>query len=195
MTQPHDSVKSEISPRAILRKELLNNRRNSAVIERQEWDKHISLMLLDLLQRHPPACLGVFWPIKAEPNLQNLYQKIHDTKIPMALPQVIGKNQALAFLPWMPDDLMIADSFGIPTPANRERVVQPDMLLIPCVGFNAKYFRLGYGAGFYDRTLAIKPRPIAIGVAYELSRTHFESHIFDIAMDFIVTELTTKILL
>jgi 5-formyltetrahydrofolate cyclo-ligase len=61
-------------------------------------------------------------------------------------------------------------------------------LLIPCVGFNTARFRLGYGGGFYDRTLALSPRPFALGIAYQLSRAEFAAQAHDVAMDTVLTE-------
>jgi 5,10-methenyltetrahydrofolate synthetase len=68
--------------------------------------------------------------------------------------------------------------------------VVPQALLIPPVGFDARGFRLGYGGGFYDRTLAsLAPRPLAIGVAFELSRVDsIRPQPFDLPMDYVVTE-------
>ncbi len=77
---------------------------------------------------------------------------------------------------------------GVQVPAASSAEVAPELLLIPCVGFNQERFRLGYGGGFYDRTLAARPRPRAIGVAYECSRAEFSVEAHDIALDAVVTE-------
>ncbi|MDE2430963.1 MAG: 5-formyltetrahydrofolate cyclo-ligase, partial [Burkholderiales bacterium] len=76
----------------------------------------------------------------------------------------------------------------IPVPAQREHLLMPDALLIPCVGFNAGNFRLGYGGGYYDRTLALQPRPVALGVAYQCALADFRAAEHDIALDKIFTE-------
>lgn len=78
--------------------------------------------------------------------------------------------------------------YGIPVP-DGTAAVTPDALLIPCVGFSAEKFRLGYGGGFYDRTLAALPgKPVAIGIGYEGCRIVLEPAAHDIPMDWIVTE-------
>ena len=87
---------------------------------------------------------------------------------------------------WSPGDAMTKDSFGIPIPVVCEMIL-PQALLIPCVGFNENGYRLGYGGGFYDRTLAQDLRPMAIGIAYQNSQVLFQENTFDIQMDFIVT--------
>ena len=107
----------------------------------------------------------------------------------VALPVVLQKNHPLEFRPWTPGTRMEAGVWNIMHPAEGPSV-QPAALLIPLVGFDARGYRLGYGAGFYDRTIAIfDTPPLKIGVGFELSRldTIFpQDH--DIPMDVIVTE-------
>jgi 5-formyltetrahydrofolate cyclo-ligase len=73
-------------------------------------------------------------------------------------------------------------------PSPPQVIVQPQALLIPCVGFNRQRMRLGYGGGYYDRTLAASPRPLAIGIAYRGSLATFAADPYDIALDAIITE-------
>jgi 5,10-methenyltetrahydrofolate synthetase len=105
------------------------------------------------------------------------------------LPVVLAADSSLAFRAWSPAVAMTTDRYGIPVPASGEPVL-PEALLIPLVGFDATGFRLGYGGGYFDRTLAsLRPRPLAIGVGFELSRLdslHREPH--DQPLDLIVTE-------
>jgi 5,10-methenyltetrahydrofolate synthetase len=106
-----------------------------------------------------------------------------------ALPVVAGKGQPLAFREWHPGVAMRSGALGIPAPVDTPLVV-PDAALVPLVAFDAQGFRLGYGGGFFDRTLAaLARRPLAIGVGFEVQRLptiHPQPH--DIPMDFIVTE-------
>ena len=106
-----------------------------------------------------------------------------------ALPVVVAKNAPIEFWQWQPDTLLQRGFWNIPVPAER-RLVHPDALLIPLVGYDAAGFRLGYGGGYYDRTLAVAaPRPFCIGVGYddaEIATIYPQPH--DIPMDFIVTE-------
>lgn len=82
---------------------------------------------------------------------------------------------------------MVKDSVGVAIPASGEEV-QPDALLIPCVGFNEQRYRLGYGGGFYDRTLAQAGRPVTVGIAYESARTRFDADAHDVPLDYLITE-------
>ena len=80
---------------------------------------------------------------------------------------------------------------GIAVPAPPRTVVQPQALLVPCVGFNADRIRLGYGGGFYDRTLENMPRPLTIGIGYACAQADFDAAPHDVALDMIVTEGTS----
>jgi len=80
------------------------------------------------------------------------------------------------------------DDYGIPLPAQREHFIVPEVLLIPCVGFTAHGYRLGYGGGYYDRTLALHTECRAIGIAYHSALSEFARGVHDIRMHEILTE-------
>ena len=90
---------------------------------------------------------------------------------------------------WRPGDPLIDGVWGIPIPQKRE-ITLPQAVLAPLVGFDRQCYRLGYGGGYFDRTLAaLTPRPVAIGVGFELSQLEtIHPQDFDIPMDLIVTE-------
>jgi 5,10-methenyltetrahydrofolate synthetase len=106
-----------------------------------------------------------------------------------ALPEVAGKHEPLKFRQWWGDAPMKTGAYGIPVP-DATPLVSVGAMVIPMVGFDQRGFRLGYGSGYFDRTLASSvPRPVAIGVAFEIARLadlHPQPH--DIPMDFVVTE-------
>lgn len=105
------------------------------------------------------------------------------------MPAVVGTDAPMTFRAWTADSAMIMDRHGIPIPAD-DAVLIPDVVLLPLVAFDARGFRLGYGGGYFDRTLAaIVPRPLAVGVGFELARVdsiHPQAH--DIPLDAVVTE-------
>lgn len=105
------------------------------------------------------------------------------------LPAVIAKGAAVEFRSWRPDAPMTRDLCNIPVPAERE-LLEPDALVVPLVGFDAQRFRLGYGGGYYDRTLvSLRRRPWCIGLGFEAGQLGSilpQPH--DIAMDAIVTD-------
>ena len=84
---------------------------------------------------------------------------------------------------------MVKDAMGVAVPASRRMVALPPALLVPCLGFNPDHFRLGYGGGYYDRTLEHTPRPFTLGIAYACQAAQFTGAAHDVALDRIITEL------
>ena len=142
--------------------------------------------LLAWWQANPVASLSVYHPIRQEPDLYPAYNALSAQGVHLSLPIIRGKDVALEFLRWTPGDALIKDAMGTSVPAQGE-IIRPQALLIPCLGFNAARLRLGYGGGFYDRTLAQTPQPIAIGVAYADALIDFAAEEHDIALDLIIT--------
>jgi 5-formyltetrahydrofolate cyclo-ligase len=173
--------------KAALRRELLANRQAITPEVRNAMDAAIARQVIAWWNAHPTNVLGVYWPIRGEPDLRECYAMLAEQGTRLALPIVVNRDAPLRFLSWEPGDAMIKDSFGVAIPASGEEV-QPDAMLIPCVGFNEQRFRLGYGGGFYDRTLARAGRPVTVGIAYEIARTCFDADGHDIPLDYLITE-------
>lgn len=133
--------------------------------------------------------VSAWWPIKAELNLRHWLESLLARGARVALPVVVTPAAPLVFRPWTPDCRMVQGFWKIPVPAEGPEVV-PDVTLSPVVGWDRAGYRLGYGGGYFDRTLAaLSPRPLAIGVGLDAARvaTIFpQPH--DIAMNRIVTE-------
>lgn len=117
--------------------------------------------------------VGFCWSVKNEPDLRPLMQSWIESGndgFTALLPVVVDAGAALAFREWTPESRLEADRYGIPTPVEGDFLV-PEVLLIPVNAFDAAGYRIGYGGGFFDRTLAaLQPVPLSIGVGYELSR-------------------------
>jgi 5-formyltetrahydrofolate cyclo-ligase len=173
-----------------LRQALLERRLNIDDIDRARMDAAIAAHLERCIDQHQVGILGVFWPIRNEPDLHDLYRRLSTRGLRLALPVVTGKDLPLQFAAWAPGDPMEKDAFGVPAPEKLSFVSTPDALLIPCVGFNSLRYRIGYGGGFYDRTLAVKPKPFAIGIAYSCQLVQFQTGEHDVALDLIVTEIS-----
>jgi 5-formyltetrahydrofolate cyclo-ligase len=156
---------------------------------RRAWGRAIQLHLLEWLKKQPAATLGVYWPFQAEFDPRPLIEALVATGSRVALPVVIDKKGPLEYRAWRPGEALVDGVWGIPVPQRREIVV-PQAVLAPLVGFDRDCYRLGYGGGYFDRTLAaLSPRPIAIGVGFDLSRIDtIHPQDFDIPMDLIVTE-------
>jgi 5-formyltetrahydrofolate cyclo-ligase len=157
---------------------------------RAQHDAALYDNLIAWWNRHPVRCLGVYWPIRGEPDLQTMYAELAKRGVQLALPVVTNANAPLQFARWAPGDALVPGPLKVPVPPQPQTFVFPEAVLIPCVGFNRQCFRLGYGGGLYDRTLALTPRPLAIGVAYSCGLATFVAAPHDIALDTIVTECT-----
>jgi len=137
----------------------------------------------------PAMIIGFYWPIRGEYDARKLISALIDRGARAAMPVVVEKGAPLVFRDWHPGARMENGFWNIPVPAEGEPVT-PTTLLVPLVGFDEMGYRLGYGGGYYDRTLASLPaKPLAIGVGYELSylgTIYPQPH--DIPMSAIVTE-------
>ena len=182
-------TKESMTDKSSLRRTLLAARNSFSAELRARMDAALVARVLDWAARHPPKLLGVYWPIRGEPDLRAAYATLQKRGVQLALPAVDGADQPLRFLLWTPDSVLEKDRMGVMAPA-AGTFVQPDALLIPCVGWNATHHRLGYGGGFYDRTLAALPRPLAIGIAYASARCVFDNAPHDQALDAVITEST-----
>lgn len=173
--------------RNTLRAQLQAQRNACAPAQKCLLDQQIQKHLLAWAAAMNLRSLGVYWPIRSEPNLQAAYAKLASRGIQLALPVILATNAPLRFALWKPGDPVRTAAFGIAVPANQSWI-EPQALLLPCLGFNRAGFRLGYGGGFYDRTLAQQPRPLSAGIAYSDAQTEFAAAAHDVALDCIITE-------
>jgi 5-formyltetrahydrofolate cyclo-ligase len=159
----------------------------------------------DLLQRvmriwlvnRPDTVIGAYWPIKGEFDpLPALHRWKEDGELleepqlrRIGLPVVDKMHKTLKFHAWYPGCPMEEDAYGIPKPKDTE-VIVPTLLFVPCVGYGPGGFRLGYGGGFYDRTLAsLQPRPYTVGLGFThgfLDELEPEAH--DVPLDAILND-------
>jgi 5-formyltetrahydrofolate cyclo-ligase len=145
---------------------------------------------LSFLQTSPGAIVSGFSAIRDEIDPAALLARLGGEGCRLCLPVMQGKGLPLVFRAWSPGDAMGKVQWGIAEPLPDKPELEPDIVLVPLLAFDATGYRLGYGGGFYDRTLAaLSPKPLAIGVGYELGRLatiHPQPH--DIPMDALVTE-------
>ena len=174
-----------------LRKLLLKARLDAALEPAAQ--EALSRRMLDTLKLHEPACVGFYWPLPGEFDARAAIAiwLAFGAHRQASLPVVTNRGEALQFRAWAPDTPMKTGHHRIPEPAT-EVVVMPDLLFVPCVGFDVEGYRLGYGGGYYDRTLAAWPgttRPVTVGIAYEACRTDaLQREAHDIPLDLIITE-------
>lgn len=193
MNEPERAVESDWNEvrawRRATREALIEQRLALPLRERQRVSERIRARLRDEIDLPRYATLAFYWPIRGEVDLREIAARHVESGGTACLPVVVEKNAAVEFWQWQPDTPMRPGFWNIPVPAEAQRVT-PDALLIPLVGFDAAGYRLGYGGGYYDRTLAAAtPTPIRIGIGYadaELTTIRPQPH--DVPMSIVVTE-------
>lgn len=175
--------------RKTLRHEIIERRvalpRSTLDEYRRRIDAHLHQAFPDLARQ----VIGFCWPYKNEYDARHLLAALRRRGATTALPVITTPKSPLVFREWHPGVTLTAGPLGIPFPTETPEV-QPDSVLVPVVGFDAGGYRLGYGGGYFDRTLAaIAHRPRAIALAYEfvfVETIHPQPH--DIPVDYVVTE-------
>lgn len=175
------------------REELLAHRAGLSIAARQAAAAAIARALDEVLAVHLPdprgRVIAGYWPIRSEPDLRPWLARLHERGAIPALPEVVRPASPLVFRPWHPGAAMRRGHWNIPVPASAETVA-PEVVLAPLVGWDGAGYRLGYGGGYFDRTLAaLLPRPFTIGIGFQSARLatiYPQPH--DIALDAVVTE-------
>lgn len=148
----------------------------------------ITRKLGEMLAGASGEIVSVYWPIRAEPDLRPWMREACLRGLRIALPVAVELGQPMTFREWRPESAMARGLWRIPFPADGPEV-SPTTVLAPLVGFDSACYRLGYGGGFFDRTLAaMAGKPRVIGVGYpelRISTIFPQNH--DIPMDWIVT--------
>ena len=180
----------ELKPwRRATRERLLNAR---VALPADTLERHRHTIDRHLERGFPNLARGIVafcWPYRNEYDARFLVRRLRDRGAVTALPVVVAPKTPLLFREWHPGVRVERGVYDIPYPAEGP-AVQPDTVLLPMLGFDDGGYRLGYGGGFFDRTLAsLTKKPVVIGISYELARIdtiHPQS--WDIPMDYIVTE-------
>ncbi|WP_439544052.1 5-formyltetrahydrofolate cyclo-ligase [Hyphomicrobium sp.] len=174
------------------RERLLDHRRLMPSAERRSLGDKVIANLDRVLAGRDVAVLGIYWPIKREIDLLPWATALSARRpVTLALPVVTTPKTPLEYCLWRAGDPMTRGFWNIPEPAARIPVL-PDVVIAPLVGF-CGFWRLGYGGGYFDRTLAARPvRPFAFGIGFEVCETpDFTPAAHDIFMNSIVTERRT----
>lgn len=175
--------------RADIRRNGLQARESLSAAEHALLSARIERHLAAELRLHAPARLAFCWPFRAEFDARPLVTRLLTEGWSACLPVVGDDVGAMRFRAWTPATRMQADRHGIQTPVDGNEVV-PDLILLPFNATDACGYRLGYGAGYFDRTLAaMQPRPLVIGVGFSMgvvASVHPQPH--DIPLHRRVTE-------
>lgn len=188
------ALPAELTPEAAQRRKaererLIQQRLKLRPEQRAEMDAQIAGRIEQLVGDPAGKVVSAYWPFRCESDLKPLLRRLAAKGARTALPVVLGKARPLIFREWKSGDPLERGVWNIPFPAQGEPVL-PDIVIAPVVGFDAQCYRLGYGGGFFDRTLAAMPRmPLRIGVGYAFQRlATIQPHAHDIPLDVVVTE-------
>ena len=177
--------------RNAMRESLIRARISIGKIKRKQCLHEIQSSISEILSDITPGIIGFYWPIKGEFDLRNLVTNLLDLGWQAALPVVVEKGAPLEFRLWRPDMKLVPGVWNIPMPQEPD-IVTPSALIIPLVGVDQENYRLGYGGGYYDRTLAsLDNMTLTIGIGLESCRLEtIYPQWHDIAMDKIVIART-----
>ena len=172
-----------------VRARLIADRLSIDPANRRQYADKIALHLSRFIEPLPKRTVSFYWPFRGEPDLRPLMQTVVEGGGRCALPVVVEKKAPLVFRLWKPGERLAGGIWNIPIPADGADVL-PDIVVAPVVGFDNAGYRLGYGGGYFDRTLATLPNhPLTIGVGYSaaaVSTIYPLPH--DVPMEAIVTE-------
>ena len=181
--------------KAELRSDLLRRRSAIGPEPRHRTARRLADIGLDLVESfvlpHPPI-VSAYFPMRDEVDTLPLLAVLAKARIAIGLPVTVARAQPLRFLSWRPGESLRHGRYGVMEPPAEAPELAPDILFVPLAGFDARGFRLGYGAGYYDATLAglrRARRVLAVGVAFsvqEVARVPAEPH--DEPLDAVVTE-------
>lgn len=171
------------------RAKLIERRIGISAQDRAARSDAIGRALGEALTSCEDKLIGFYWPFRGEYDPRSLLSSMQARGTRLALPVIVERGQPLIFREWSPGSHMAQGVWNIPIPEAGE-AISPDLLIVPLVGFDGQGYRLGYGGGFYDRTIASMPtRPRTIGVGFDLGRLdtiYPQPH--DIALDRVITE-------
>lgn len=142
----------------------------------------------------PGAAVSAFWPVRDEIDVRPLLFALHERGHVCGLPVIVAKRAPLIFKRWDPLEKLVEGRWGIPVPSAQAQDVIPELMLVPLLAFDAKGNRIGYGAGFYDRTIALlrsRPgkRPLTVGIGYAAQQVdEVPCDATDERLDWVVTE-------
>ena len=168
-------------------------RRRAAAVHSAAAGDAVAQRFLAAVPLPQRAAVAGYWPVRDELDCRRLMKELAHAAHPLALPVVAGRDRPLAFRAWTLGMEIEAGIYGIPAPPARSPLVRPQLVLVPLLAFDARGHRLGYGGGYYDRTIAALRRrrrpPLFVGLAFaaqEIDAVPAEAR--DQALDWLVTE-------
>ena len=173
--------------------------RNKSLLRRRK--KHASAkkfnfnLIFNLIRKHFPnkkIIIGGYYPSNYEVNILNFLEEASKKKFKIALP-VVQSSTLMRFRSWKIKEPLYVSQFGILEPMNRKKEIIPDLIIVPLVAFDDQLNRIGYGKGYYDRSLRkikkIKKNTVFLGIAYNFQKyKKIPINKYDFKLDYIFTE-------
>ena len=136
--------------------------------------------------------LAGYWPMSTEMDVRPALVALDRIGVLMTLPEVAGKDRPLRFRAWSPDEALVEGDHGTFHPTSDAPLMRPDVLLVPMLAFDRRGYRIGWGGGYYDRTIEVLRKVggcTAIGVAYGVQEVdEVPTDEYDQRLDWIITE-------
>jgi 5-formyltetrahydrofolate cyclo-ligase len=182
-----DGIEAE---KALLRRTARSRREALSPEFRAEASKSISFQFFDKVAFGPEDAIAGYWRIRDEVDCQPILVRLMDSAQTVILPVVTGAAEPLQFRIWGADAPLYEAGFGTLAPSDLAPRAEPDLILMPLLGYDRTGTRLGYGGGYYDRTLAaMTKRPMLVGLAFSAQALdHIPREAHDIPLDAVVTE-------
>lgn len=180
-----------LNPKTILRERMKGERRAAAKM-RPDAGVHAARNFMEALAPAKDAIIALYYPIKDELDTEPLAAALTELAIAIALPVVKGKKSPLIFRPYAPGDALIEGVYGARTPLDSAGEVRPDIVVAPLLAFTRAGGRLGFGGGYYDRTLqALRQTGNVIAAGYAFGAQEVDAlplSPLDQPLDWVVTE-------
>ncbi|MDA7947224.1 MAG: 5-formyltetrahydrofolate cyclo-ligase [Hyphomicrobiaceae bacterium] len=187
MAQEHSI---DVAKRA-LREQMYLRRGNLSTRERTEGSAKLAQSGLAFIDLPPGVIIAGYSAIRDELDPARLLASLAGAGHPIALPVTVARGEPLQFRRWTPGAELRPGDFSVPVPGPDAKILVPDILLVPMLAFDRQGYRLGYGAGYYDRTLAAlrDQREItAIGLAFDIQQVELVPHDrYDERLDWVLT--------
>ncbi len=183
--------RTQVLAKKTLRRAMQKRRSQITELQRREAALKLKDVGFDFLHIDTPLVITGYAPIKTEFDCLPLLKKLESAGHDIALPVIEVQGEELSFRSWNTDQPLIEGAYGIPAPSAENSTLDPHILCVPLLAFDKQGYRLGYGGGYYDRTLrSLRARRsiLAIGIAFEFQGMEVVPHDeFDERLNWVLT--------
>ncbi len=176
--------------KSILREKALLARAGLNIKQKKAAEKKAANNFLNYISLEKNQIIAVYYPINNEINCLGLVENLREKNYKICLPVVIKKDAPMVFRLWQKGDKLTPDLTKTLAPNTNATKINPDIIIMPLVAFDKNGARLGYGKGYYDRTIAnMKNKPLLVGYAFSIQELDkIKQDVYDVPLDYIVSE-------